>query len=128
MFKIMKGYKIFAFTPSEKSLKKTLISTETHLNSSINSSELFPPDFSVYRKDRTPGPSGISKGGVLVAIKNDLVGTHRTDLDTGCEVVGSQSKSRDPKTSLWACFIDRKFSVLPRRIWTSYVSPWVELN
>ena len=26
MFKIMKGYKIFAFTPSGKSLKKTLMS------------------------------------------------------------------------------------------------------
>ena len=64
-----------------------IIGTETHLNSSINSSELFPPDFSVYRKDRTPGPSGISKGGVLVAIRNDLVGTHRIDLDTDCEIV-----------------------------------------
>ena len=33
-----------------------IIGTETHLNSSINSSELFPPDFSVYRRDRTPVP------------------------------------------------------------------------
>ena len=61
-----------------------IIGTETHINSSVISSELFPPDFAVYHKDRT---EGISKGGVVIAIRNDLIGTYRVDLDTDCEAV-----------------------------------------
>ena len=61
-----------------------IIGTETHLDSSVNSSELFPSKYSVIRKDRN---FDNSKGGVLMAMKDDLIGTHRTDLDTKCEFV-----------------------------------------
>ena len=61
-----------------------IIGTETHLDSSVNSSELFPSNYSVIRKDRNLDNS---KGGVLIAMKDDLIGTHRTDLDTKCEIV-----------------------------------------
>ena len=61
-----------------------IIGTETHLDSSVNSSELFPSNYSVIRKDRN---FDNSKGGVLIAMKDDLIGTHRTDLDTKCEIV-----------------------------------------
>lgn len=61
-----------------------IIGTETHLDNTVNSSELFPADFSVIRKDRDIGNS---KGGVLIALRNDLVATHRIDLDTKCEIV-----------------------------------------
>ena len=57
--------------------------TETHLDSSVNSSELFPHNFSVFRKDR----EGRSKGGVCIAVRDDLIATHRTDLDSECEAV-----------------------------------------
>ena len=60
-----------------------IIASETHLKDGINSSELFPPEFSVYRKDRVK----CKKGGVLIATRNDLIATHRVDLDTDCEVV-----------------------------------------
>ena len=56
-----------------------IFGTETHLNSSINSSELFPPNYSVIRKD---GDFDNSKEGVLIALKSDLIGTHRTDLNS----------------------------------------------
>ena len=62
----------------------TIIGTETHLDNSLNSSELFPSNYSVIRKDRN---FDNSKGGVLIAMKDDLIGTHRTDLDTKCEIV-----------------------------------------
>ena len=61
-----------------------IIGTETHLDSSVNSSELFPSNYSVIRKDRN---FDNSKGGVLIAMKDDLIGTHRTDLDSKCEIV-----------------------------------------
>ncbi|XP_072043012.1 uncharacterized protein [Amphiura filiformis] len=61
-----------------------IIGSETHLNDLINSSELFPPNFTVFRKDRDFGPA---KGGVLIATKNDLIATHRVDLDSNCEAV-----------------------------------------
>ena len=61
-----------------------IIGTEIHLDSSINSSELFPPNYSVIRKDRD---FDNSKGGVLIALKSDLIGTHRTDLNSNCEII-----------------------------------------
>ncbi|KAJ8042793.1 RNA-directed DNA polymerase from mobile element jockey [Holothuria leucospilota] len=61
-----------------------IIGTETHLNSSVTSNELFPSNYTVFRKDRNYGQS---KGGVLIATKNDLLATYRPDLDSDCEVV-----------------------------------------
>ena len=61
-----------------------IIGTETHLDSSVNSSELFQSNYSVIRKYRN---FDSSKGGVLIAMKDDFIGTHRTDLDTKCEIV-----------------------------------------
>ena len=78
-----------------------IIGTETHINSSVNSSELFPPDFAVYRKDRT---EGISKGGVVIAIRNDLFGTHRVDLDTDCEAVWVTVKVQGSKDVIIGSF------------------------
>ena len=61
-----------------------IIGTETHLDSSVNSSELFPYNYYVICKYRNVD---YSNGGVLIAMKDDLIGTHRTDLDTKCEIV-----------------------------------------
>lgn len=60
-----------------------IVGTESHIDSSVKDSELFPPDYQVIRKDRDFGP----KGGVLIAVKNDLIVTHRIDLDSNCEIV-----------------------------------------
>ncbi|EDO45744.1 predicted protein [Nematostella vectensis] len=59
-----------------------LLATETHLNPQVNSCEILPQDFLVYRKDR---PS--HKGGVLIAVKNNLVSIPRPGLDSDCEIV-----------------------------------------
>ena len=82
-----------------------IIGTETHLDSSVNSSELFPSNYSVIRKDRN---FDNSKGGVLIAMKDDLIGTHRTDLDTKCEIVwvtikiqGSNNIKRTNNEQIW---------------------------
>ena len=61
-----------------------IICTETHLDSSILSSEIFPQSYSVIRKDRD---NGRSKGGVCIAIRDDLIITDRSDLNSDCEAV-----------------------------------------
>ena len=59
-----------------------ILGSETWINPSIKSEELFPDKYTVVRKDRED-----SYGGVVVAIKKDLVGTHKIELDTNCEIV-----------------------------------------
>ena len=62
--------------------------------------------YSVIRKDRN---FDNSKGGVLIAMKDDLIGTHRTDLDTKCEIVWVTIKIqhyKDQRMSLLGHFID----------------------
>ena len=62
-----------------------VIGTETWLYPSVQNSELFPEDYTVIRKDRND-----KHGGVLIALKNDLVCAHLTDLDANCEMVWAQ--------------------------------------
>ena len=63
-----------------------IIGTETHLDPTVNSSELFPDSYAIFRKDRWFGKN-TKRGGVLIALKNDIIGTHRIDLDTDCELI-----------------------------------------
>ena len=65
-----------------------IIGTETWLNSSIHTSEIFKPElgYNVYRKDRRHQ----SYGGVLIAISNNLISSEYTDLDTDCEILWAQ--------------------------------------
>lgn len=48
-----------------------IIGTETWLNDSVHNSEIFPPNYNIYRRDRKDG-----FGGVLVAVKADIVSDH----------------------------------------------------
>lgn len=78
-----------------------IIGTETHLNSSVASNELFPRLYTVFRKDRTYDQS---KRGVLVATKNELLATHRADLDSHCELVCVSFKIQGAKQILTGSF------------------------
>ena len=48
-----------------------IIGTETWLNDSVHNSEIFPPNYNIYRRDRRDG-----FGGVLIAVKADIVSDH----------------------------------------------------
>ena len=76
-----------------------VLGSETWLNPSIRNEEIFPNKYTVVRKDRID-----SHGGVLVAFKSDLVGTHRMDLDTDCEVVWVQIQLVGCKSLLVGAF------------------------
>ena len=65
-----------------------LIGTETWLQPSITSNEIFKPEmgYTLYRKDR----SNQAYGGVLIAVRNELVSSACPDLDTDCELLWVQ--------------------------------------
>ena len=73
--------------------------TETHIDDSISSSELFPSNFNVYRKDRN-----CSGGGVAIAVKNSLASLPRPDLDTETEIIWTQILLTSGKTFLVGCY------------------------
>lgn len=67
-----------------------ILGNESWLNSEITSSEIFPDDYTVFRKDRVDGQNA---GGVFQAVKGDIIATHRVDLDTDCEIIWSQCQT-----------------------------------
>lgn len=60
-----------------------VVGTESWLNSTIASGEMFPPTFQVFRKDRITD----SHGGVFIAVKNKYVVSEAKELDTDCEII-----------------------------------------
>ena len=55
---------------------------ESHLDDSYLSSEIFPPGFNVYRKDRIAGG-----GGVFLGIKDTLVVVEEPTITTAAEII-----------------------------------------
>ncbi|XP_053403025.1 uncharacterized protein LOC128558204 [Mercenaria mercenaria] len=64
----------------------------------IKSSEVFPPELTVHRNDRTTG----SGGGVFTAAKNKLICDAQPQLTTDCEIVWSKVKTWRSK-DLYLC-------------------------
>ena len=60
-----------------------IIGTETWLKSDIKDSELLTHKYKIYRKDRKNG----NRGGVLIAVKDDLQSTRVDTLDCDCECI-----------------------------------------
>ena len=56
-----------------------VIGTESWLDNTIFNSEIFPANFTAFRKDRDSNKGG---GGVFIALRNDLIGTHQIKFDT----------------------------------------------
>lgn len=69
--------------------------TETWLDPTINSSEIFPTSFEVFRKDRSR-----NGGGVLLAFNRKLLCTRRNDLETDCELLWCEVMVTNPLTNL----------------------------
>ena len=58
--------------------------SESWLSSSVLNSEIFPPNFTIFRKDRDGG-----HGGVFIARKSDIQCKH-LEIDTECELVACE--------------------------------------
>lgn len=61
----------------------------------VESNEIFPDGYKIFRKDH---PDDCHGGGVFQAVKNDIIITHRSDLDTDCEIIWTQCQLADKKT------------------------------
>ena len=81
-----------------------LIGTETWLGSEVNSSELFPNTYNVFRKDRPLDNKGRAYGGVLIAAKNNFICVQRQDLDSNCELLWVEIKITGAKPVLVGSF------------------------
>ena len=81
-----------------------LIGTESWLFEGISNSEIFPADYTVVRKDRPADKHGKGYGGIFVAMKNDPVATHRSDLDEECEILWLQLEIAGSKSVLVGAF------------------------
>ena len=69
-----------------------LIGTETHLDSTINTSEIFPSKFTVYRKDRNR-----QGGGVCIAINNTIPSMQLQTQQPATEQVWAQVQTEGNK-------------------------------
>ncbi|XP_072038658.1 uncharacterized protein [Amphiura filiformis] len=76
-----------------------VIGTESWLDDSVTNSEVFPHNLVVYRKDRIT-----HAGGVFIAIRDNMIGTHVTDLDCDCELTWTQIQIVGCKTILLGAF------------------------
>ena len=79
-----------------------ILGTESWLNKDVLDGEIFPENYSVIRKDRTTGKTG--GGGVFIAYRNDIILTHRADLDADCELLWAQLQIKDAKSVFLGCF------------------------
>lgn len=71
-----------------------IMGTESWLNPDIQNSEIFPPGYTIFRKDRT----STRGGGVFQAIKSDLLASVRPEFDTDCECIWSRCQIKSRKS------------------------------
>ena len=71
-----------------KYIKPDIVSgTESWLNHTIRSSEVFPSEYTVYRKDRSK-----LGGGVFLLIHKDIISSEETELKADCETIWARIK------------------------------------
>ena len=61
-----------------------IVGTESWLNDTISTGEIFPPCYNVFRRDRETEQRG---GGVFIAVKNTLLACAEPDLQTNSEII-----------------------------------------
>ena len=81
-----------------------IIGTESWLDGDVLTSEIFPPNFNVFRKDRITTTSG---GGVFVALRNDLLGTHQVEMNAKNESIWVNIEIAGWKNMLIGAFYQR---------------------
>ena len=78
----------------EKRKPDIILGNESWLRPDINSSEIFPSNFNVFRKDRM----NQAGRGVFQAIKKDISVNHRDDFDSSCEILWTQCQVQGKKS------------------------------
>jgi hypothetical protein len=70
--------------PAYSTKPDVIIATETWLDPTITNSQIFPPNYNIYRKDRTGNKIG---GGVLIPINDKYLSSEIPEVDTECEII-----------------------------------------
>lgn len=71
-----------------------IVATETWLTKNHGTGELLMENYEIERRDRKSDPHG----GVLLAIKKDLIATREPELETDCEILWCKLKMQGNKT------------------------------
>ena len=78
-----------------------IFGSETWLSPNINSSEFFPPGYTLFRKDRSDG-----YGGVFLAFKESLtVAEYQIDNPNSCEIIACTLRYENQKVILCSIII-----------------------
>ena len=56
--------------------------SETWIDNSIKDSQIFPPGYNIYRNDQN-----LNGGGVLLAVRDNLISSPVSELQTDCEII-----------------------------------------
>ena len=65
------------------SIKPDIIfGTETWIDNNIKDSQIFTPEYNIYRNDRN-----LNGGGVLLAVRDNLISSPVPELQTDCEII-----------------------------------------
>lgn len=70
-----------------------IIGTESWLDPSIHTSEIFPSNFTVFRKDR-------ASDNIFIAIDSSFITLHECELDTECEIIWAKLQMVGQKSLL----------------------------
>ncbi|XP_045210521.2 uncharacterized protein LOC123561924 [Mercenaria mercenaria] len=87
-----------------------VLGTESWLKSHIKNSEVFPPDYKVYRKDRKRRTGG----GVFILVSNKINSNSLPELQSDSEIIWAQVKQKGKK-DLYVCSAyrpDRDFNCI----------------
>ena len=80
-----------------------ILGTESWLDKDTTTSEIFPPEYQVLRRDRNSKARG---GGVFIAVKKHYDMTLLPDLQTNCEILWAKVQISASKSLTLGCFID----------------------
>ena len=82
-----------------------IFGTETWIDHSIKDSQFLPSGFTTYRKDRNLGG-----GGVIIAVKNELLTSAVPEFETDCEIVWCKLNLVGHRAIYLSCFYNPKTS------------------
>ena len=81
-------------TVIEERKPDVILGNESWLRLDINSNEIFPRNYNVFRKDRV----NRAGGGVFQAVEKDIIVNHRDDFDSNCEILWTQCQVQSKKS------------------------------
>ena len=89
-----------------------ILGTESWLNYSVNSSEIFPPEYTIFRKDRE---NDARRGGVFIAVKEGISVIERNDQQLmEAKYYGANCHYQKGRTSTLAFITDQQIHTIQR--------------